>query len=255
MFANGSRAPEWLAHVPVAHRGLHGGESAADTGAPVENGLASIEAARIAGFATEIDVFLSRDGVPMVIHDEDLTRATGVAAKVGDLDASEIAALTLFGSDERVPTLAQAFDAARSDSPLLIEIKPGKRLNVLASAVCDAIEGSRNEAAIMSFHPLVLDWLRRNRPRVPRGMLGGTPQAPDLNLGLIQRAMVTAMPLAALAMPDFMAIEQRHLGSVFTTSWRTVFRGPVLAYTILSPEERESALRKSDNIIFEGFVP
>lgn len=76
-----------------------------------ENVLVAFEAARGLGYRyIETDVRTTGDGVPLVFHDPDLRRLTGVPAQVHDLSAAEVAQLKLPGG-ETVPTLAEALDA------------------------------------------------------------------------------------------------------------------------------------------------
>jgi len=119
-----SRAP----HTPrgllrIAHRG-------ASLHAP-ENTVAAFEAAIRQGIdAIELDVRITGDGVPVVLHDDTLDRTTDgrgpIAAAsyktVRRLDAGSWFAPRFRG--ERVPTLAEALDCAADRCGLNIEIKP-----------------------------------------------------------------------------------------------------------------------------------
>lgn len=96
----------------------------------VENSINSVEKAgdRGADYA-EIDVQLSKDGVPVVIHDENLWRLAGEFSTVGDLTAAQLKALTITsgGKKDRIPTLEEMIAAAEEFSGgvgLLIELKP-----------------------------------------------------------------------------------------------------------------------------------
>ncbi|MBI1194540.1 MAG: glycerophosphodiester phosphodiesterase [Gammaproteobacteria bacterium] len=75
-----------------------------------ENSLIGIEAALRAGARhVEIDIQLSSDGVPMVLHDEHLERITGLPGSVFDLSAQALRTLPS-GEPER---LGSAFPGAR----------------------------------------------------------------------------------------------------------------------------------------------
>ncbi|NBE54437.1 glycerophosphodiester phosphodiesterase [Streptomyces boluensis] len=74
-----------------------------------ENTLPSLRSAYAAGAdAVEIDVRLTRDGVPVLLHDETLKRLWGHDRPLARLSATELRGLTGGG----VPTLAQALAAA-----------------------------------------------------------------------------------------------------------------------------------------------
>lgn len=108
----------------IAHRG--------DSTDFPENTIAAIEG----GFAlgcelVEVDVRLSRDGVPIVMHDERVDRTTNGKGLVADLTLAELKALDA-GSwkdsrfeNERVPTLAEALQAANGKGKLLLDVAVG----------------------------------------------------------------------------------------------------------------------------------
>ena len=90
-------------------------------GAPVvalENTLAAFEAAIAAGAdGIEFDVRLSSDGVPVIIHDDTLTRTHGVRRRVAELTGEELRG---FG----VPSLRELFELMAGNALLLcLEIK------------------------------------------------------------------------------------------------------------------------------------
>jgi glycerophosphoryl diester phosphodiesterase len=124
-----------------AHRGC-------PTEAP-ENTLAAFAAAVDAGAdGVEFDVQLSRDGVPVVIHDETLDRTTDGHGPVGAHTAAQLAALDA-GAGAGVPTLADVLDLlAPTRLGVNIELKnsvvayPGLEQAVLA-AVAAAGLGER----------------------------------------------------------------------------------------------------------------
>lgn len=94
----------------AAHRGAH-------NRAP-ENSLAAIEDAIAAGGEiVEIDVAVTKDGTPVLMHDRKVDRTTTGEGVVEDKTASEVAALRLKQRDGRIadappPTLAQALAVA-----------------------------------------------------------------------------------------------------------------------------------------------
>lgn len=90
-------------------------------GAPavaLENTLPAFEAAIAAGAdGIEFDVRLSSDGVPVIIHDDTLTRTHGVRRRVAELTQEELHG---FG----VPSLRELFELMSGNSLLLcLEIK------------------------------------------------------------------------------------------------------------------------------------
>jgi glycerophosphoryl diester phosphodiesterase len=106
----------------VAHRG-------ASARAP-ENTLAAFrEAVRLGADAIELDVQLSADGVPMVIHDQTVDRTTnghGAVATLACRDLRRLDAGAWFSSrfkGERIPTLEETLEFAGGRCGLNVEIK------------------------------------------------------------------------------------------------------------------------------------
>jgi len=106
----------------IAHRG-------ASATAP-ENTMAAFREAIAAGAdGIEFDVRLTRDGVPVVIHDSTLRRTTGLSHRIADLILSELdnlnvgvpsleELLTLFESNNLVLNLEMKSDSASEQTPL-----------------------------------------------------------------------------------------------------------------------------------------
>ncbi|GLX51975.1 glycerophosphoryl diester phosphodiesterase [Streptomyces hygroscopicus subsp. hygroscopicus] len=83
-----------------------------------ENTLDSLRSALDRGAdAVEFDVRLTRDGVPVLLHDDTLERLWGVERPLSRLSAEEVRGLT----DGRVPTLAQALSAT-GDSRVMVDL-------------------------------------------------------------------------------------------------------------------------------------
>ncbi|MDE7221600.1 MAG: glycerophosphoryl diester phosphodiesterase membrane domain-containing protein [Oscillospiraceae bacterium] len=144
-----------LVHRPLAigHRGSY---------FTVENTFVAILAAADMGADyAEIDVQLTRDGVPVIFHDGDLRRMAGRGESIGELDWAElreipVADLHFPEADARIASLEEIL-AALADHPsgmgLLIELKPELwRGEELASAIMELVEryGFGERAMFMS---------------------------------------------------------------------------------------------------------
>ncbi|MFM9373106.1 glycerophosphodiester phosphodiesterase [Streptomyces sp. Da 82-17] len=106
----------------VAHRG--------DPYRARENTLPSLRSAFAAGAdAVEIDVRLTRDGVPVLLHDETLERLWGHDRPLAQLSAAEVRGLSGGG----VPTLAEAL-AAVPDRRLWLDL-PGASARTVRAVV------------------------------------------------------------------------------------------------------------------------
>ncbi|PYC76660.1 glycerophosphodiester phosphodiesterase [Streptomyces tateyamensis] len=115
--------------IAVAHRG--------DPYRYRENTLASVAAAFAAGAdAVEVDVQLTRDGVPVLLHDRTLKRLWGLDRPVARLTAAQLAAQR-FAGGERVPTLAEALKltAEQGGRRLLIDLDDAQPVAATWAAV------------------------------------------------------------------------------------------------------------------------
>jgi glycerophosphoryl diester phosphodiesterase len=241
----GRPVPSWLRERPVAHRGLH------DAVRP-ENSLAAFEAAAQAGHPIELDVHLTADGGVVVFHDDTLDRMTGRPGHVRDRTLAELGALRLRGTDEPVPSLAQALERVAGRVPVLVELKTHGPTGRLEPAVCDELAHAPGEHAVQSFDPWSMLWMRRHAPHLPRGMLSGNMRSEGLPLH--QALAVEHLLFAPAVLPDFIGYELRALPHWAPSLWRRLGR-PLLAWTIRD----EAALRRArglvDNVIFESVIP
>ena len=142
----------------AAHRGA--------TSAAPENTLAAIARAFDGGAdGVEVDVRLSRDGVAVLVHDEDLRRTHGIALRVADASASE---LSIHG----VPALAEAWGAIPSGRTLWLDLK------LAAAAVAGALAGAPAAVALQAFHLDVVAAARAARPDLAILWLVSAPRHP-----------------------------------------------------------------------------
>jgi len=240
------RAPDWLLAKPFAHRGLH------DALRP-ENSLAAIDAAVSAGFPVEIDVQESADHRAVVFHDWHLQRLTGHNAMVSDVPAAEIRHLHLLDGEQKIPLLEEVLEVMAGRTPLLVEIKKRQRPGAFESELARILGAYPGPFAIQSFDPFTLAWFRRHRPAVARGQISCLFDT-DGRAGW-KKWILRNYALNWLSRPHFLADDWRRLPATAPRLLRNFFRLPLLAWTIRSAEDRKTALRWADNVIFEGFVP
>jgi glycerophosphoryl diester phosphodiesterase len=144
------RAPRPLI---VAHRGV-------SAHAP-ENTLPAFQMAIDAGAdGIELDVRVSKDGIPVVVHDRNLRRLAGMEIAVSDLTADQLARVNVgshfnkshpgISRDEfaraGIPTLIQVLDFADAwNGTIHIELKIDKKreMEPLVQAVCGVIYDSQ----------------------------------------------------------------------------------------------------------------
>jgi glycerophosphoryl diester phosphodiesterase len=240
-------SPAWLTSVPIAHRGLH------DLGAGrPENSLAAFEAAAEAGYPCELDVQLTGSGELIVLHDFNLQRATGTDRPAATLTADDLPGTRLFGTGERVPTLAEVAELVRGRIPLQVEIKraPRDSPRALAAAVLTALRRGGGDYAVSSFDPFTVYQLKAARSPYAVGQISGRLDGVPLARRLAARYMIANV----VTRPDFLSYELAGLPSLVVEAWRR--RGvPVIAWGVKSPGDEARARKHADNIIFDNFLP
>lgn len=131
-----------------------------------ENTLPALRAAKAAGATTvEIDVVLTADGEPIILHDLTLDRTTDGAGFAADLGLERIRGLdagAVFDpgfAGTRVPTLAEALDwAAREAMGVVLEIKEAERPDLAVDRTAELLEasGASDRVIVISFDHVVL---------------------------------------------------------------------------------------------------
>lgn len=247
--------PDFL-RLPIAHRALHD----LGQGRP-ENSLSAIEAALTAGYAIEIDLQPSADGVAMVFHDYQLDRLTGEKGAVRLRNAAELGRIALSGSHtgDMIPTLHEVLEIVAGKVPLLIEIKDqdgalGTDVGDLGRATAKALRGYKGPVAVMSFNP--------------HAIADFAPYAPDVTIGLTtgrfspRNWLATKTRLSNLAkIPDF-----ERLGASFISHRAEALDNdrvgalkaagvPILTWTIRNHDADKEARKIADNVTFEGYLP
>jgi glycerophosphoryl diester phosphodiesterase len=162
--------PTELLPLVVAHRG-------ASATFP-ENTLQAFDAAVAAGAqAVEFDVRLSADGVPVVVHDPDVSRVSNGAGFVHELPVDDLRALELSGGG-RIPTLREVLDLLSGRAGLDIEIKniPGEPAfdspkEAVLQACLRELDGFEGPVLVTSFNWLSIERCRELAPAIPTGFL------------------------------------------------------------------------------------
>lgn len=134
----------------IAHRGA--------SFEALENSLQAIERAIWLGVdAIECDVHLSKDHVPVVIHDATLQRLYGDPRRVYDLDFKEL--------EGRIPSLEQVLKLDRKGAELMIELKAGDGpKKELARRTLNLVKGD-STIILASFCLEILQEIRRLAPQ------------------------------------------------------------------------------------------
>lgn len=180
-----------------------------------ENTVESFRQARELGAdALELDVRMSRDGHPMVIHDATVDRTTNGKGAVASYTAAELLALdaaSVFGGrypPSGVPRLEDVLDAFR-DIPLVIEVKELAAADATATMIRRfgaggrVIVGSARGAVMERFYDTELSCCASGSDAlrlILSGLLGRTPRRPRYEVvSVTPRYYGIPLPIVAMA--------------------------------------------------------
>lgn len=160
--------------IVYGHRGAKGE-------AP-ENTMASFRHAYLHGIRHfELDLLLSKDGVPVIIHDLTLDRTTGREGKVADLTAAELAQLDArrntvpWPRPQGVPSLLDFLEAFPDLEHVQLEVKTDSRhrLNILCNRVTELVQRNKlvNRVAITSSDTWFLQETKRRDCTIRTGLV------------------------------------------------------------------------------------
>ncbi len=231
----------------IAHRGLF------DDASP-ENSLAAFRRAAGAGYGIELDVQLSSDGVPVVFHDETLSRMCADPRKVSEVSFEELRTFRLKDTDERIPSFSEALSAAGDKVPLIIEVKTYCLREELCLKVSETLSDHKGIFCIESFDPLALRYFKKNMPDVIRGQLTQNYFRAGHRMSFAGKTVMTCLLANFLGRPDFIAYNRAHK---MRPTLRFLKRCGVVkcaAWTVRSEDELASC-RGYDMIIFDSFIP
>lgn len=235
----------WL----YAHRGLH--DNASD--AP-ENSMRAFRKAVAAGFGIEMDVQMTKDGIPVVFHDYTLKRVCGAEGKVSMRTYEELQQLSLYGTDQKIPRFEDVLKLVDGRVPLIVELK----IEVTDVSVCTAADKLLSQYkgmyCIESFNPLGVFWYRRNRRQVVRGQLSDGFCKEGKHKGPLY-FMLQNLLFNWLGKPDFIAYNHKYPEMLSRSLCRKLYHCTAVAWTVKSQEELDEAKKNFDLYIFDSFLP
>jgi glycerophosphoryl diester phosphodiesterase len=211
--------------VVVAHRG--------SSAAYPENTLPAFEAAVEEGAdVVELDVRLTADGVPVVLHDLDVSTTTDGRGVVHEMTLAEVKRLDASrgrGPRTEVPTLREALEALNGRVGVDIEVKnlPGEpsfdSREAAAERVVALLEevGFRGAVLVSSFNRATVDRVRQLAPHLPTGLLTVRAVDPRSALRWVRaggHAFVLPEASALLAAGEGF-VREAHEGGVRVGTW------------------------------------
>ncbi|UHS56604.1 glycerophosphodiester phosphodiesterase family protein [Agrobacterium vaccinii] len=232
----------WLTAQPVAHRGYH------DQNKTVwENTMTAFSRAIEAGYAIECDLQLASDSVPVVFHDDEMTRLTGIKGDVRERTSVELGLLSVGQTKDRVPTLKQLLKLCAGKVPLVLELKGRQGAGVddgFAEAVLEVLEGYEGHVALMSFDHHLLKDLKTAGSPWPLGLTAEGSKPEDFFKH--DEAMQIGL--------DFISYAWAHLPNSFIEAQRKLGLR-VITWTVMDENARATTYKYADQMTFEGFDP
>lgn len=232
-----------------AHRGLHD-----NAGAAPENSMAAFRRAVEAGYGIELDVQMTKDGIPVIFHDGTLERMCGVKARIEDYTYEQLQQFKLADSEQSIPKLEDMLALVDGRVPLIVEIKSETKDVAFCAVIDRMLRAYQGEYCIESFNPLVLLWYRRYHNSVVRGQLASNFRIDGGHKSPLYFFM-THLLLNIFTAPDFIAYNHQFEEEPGRRICRWLYRHPAVAWTIRSEAELKKMNGKFDVFIFENFLP
>jgi glycerophosphoryl diester phosphodiesterase len=240
---------------PIAHRGLHNAKRGI-----IENTAPAFEAAIAKGYGIECDVRPAADSLPVVFHDEALSRLVAGRGPIAKVTERQLQSLHHRVGGAPILTFTELLELVSGRVPLLVEVKsewhpPQKSFLGKLAAAASAYRGP---IALMSFDPAVMTVIRTLAPNVPRGMISGSyigagwwSRRISSKRAAALRDLLESGPVA----PDFYAYDVNALPTPVTEYARLVQGLPLFTWTVRTAKQRRIAANSADAMIFEGFEP
>ncbi len=214
--------------------------------------MPAFEAAAAAGIpGIELDVRLSRDGVPVVVHDPDLIRLAGVDASIDRLTAGELRSADVGSwfsprfAGAGVPALDDVFAAFGAGFYYDVEIKHRRGDPTdLIDAVLAVVSRRQLEHRVLisAFHPGVVSQVRRSTEAIPVALIYSAHREVPLSLRRGQGRYV--------AMPDVLKPHWAELTRPSARILGRLDRRPRIVWTVDGTE----ALDALEGKRFEGII-
>lgn len=162
----------------ISHAGC-GGHAPPDT---LEGVRKAIE---LGADAVEVDVQVSAEGVPVVIHDDTVDSTTDGTGNIQMISLEKIGKLNAAASypawphREVVPTLEQVVREVRGEALLVLDVKRSDIEGVILDVL--RMNGAVDDVMVWSTHPHVVAQFRDYQPSIPAALLTGGEEWRDMD--------------------------------------------------------------------------
>lgn len=236
------RDVSFLCEKPVAHRGIHDREDV------TENSITAFALAIKAGLPIELDVHLTSDGVPVVLHDSSLSRVCGADENISDLSIAELSKHRFIRGGETIPTLEMVLELVNGQVPLLIELK-GEDTSSVAEDTARVMAHYVGKYAVQSFNPYYLYRYRKVSPETPIGILSNRRRGKGLR-GKLFALFATHLLFNFAYRPDFISYIHSDKMPQSVKLCRKL-GAKVLVWTVTDAEAYSKCTKRYDGVIAE----
>jgi len=238
----------WIQSNLIAHRGLY----TKDQSVP-ENSSIAYQKALDKKYSIELDLNVLKDGTVLAFHDHTLKRACNDERALKDINFDDVKDLTLFSSNEHIPTLENVIDLVQGKVPLLIELKPHGDVVFLCESMMKIMQNYSGKWAVFSFHPKVVLWFKKNYPEVIRGQISEYFKT-DKNMNPISKYLMRSMFFNRFTKPDFISYGIYDMPNKYID--QAMKKGmTVISYAARTQEQFDFVKSRYHNTVFEFFEP
>lgn len=237
---------KWLTETYIAHRGLFDNEN----GIP-ENSVPAFERAAELGFGIETDVQMSKDGVLVVFHDDDLERMTGIKGKLTDFTFEELRKIRLLNSDCSIPTFEEFLHSANGVN-LVVEIKTHDNIGEVEQKTYDALKKYSGRFCVESFNPFIIRWFKKHAKEVIRGTLSCSFE--NAPWSSFKKHLLSDLKLCKWNGSQFIAYDAETIRDNKAVK-KFGKKIPIICWTVKSQAQYDELHDCFDNMIFDSFIP
>lgn len=223
----------------------------------IKNSLSAYKKAVEKNYPLVIPVQVLKDDEVVCIKDKTLGDSTGLDGYVTNLSYDEIKDLTLYKSDEKIPTLSQVLEIVQGKTPIIIEIWNEQAIGKVENAVAKLLDAycskfnCPNLVAIESMTPNTLSWFYNNHPWYTRIIKTCFFEKHETYAGIKTRKL-KKLKLFKESCADFVFYESKNLPNRYIKHCKPA---GVIAYNVTEQDEYERVIKYCDNIVFSGFTP
>ncbi len=221
----------------IAHRGLHNDHIK-------ENTLLAFEKAMKHKMIIELDIQLTKDNQIVVFHDQSLKRMMDINKKINNLTYKELNKIATY----HIPTFEEVLKLVKGKVPLLIELKPYSKTNILEEKMCELMDNYQGSFAIQSFNPRIIYWFKKNKKDYIRGQL----LTINYHYNFITNIIYNHMLFNYFTKPDFVSYNVKGLPNKIIAKTRK--KDLIIGWTIRDKKELEKYEKYCDNFIVENMV-